>query len=273
MHNLVIVAPGALAEIGVVGSQMLPDSENWAGYRFVPNSNKVLFATRVLNSGESDTITIVAPEVVGEYPYLCTYPGHWVSMNGILHVVEDVNAWIAANPVKATGSDPTARALVNAWQLDDLVKDLDKLERGRSLARGRELFTAARCDVCHRVGKVGELIGPDLAEVTKRLKPVEMLAEILAPSTTINEQYRSWSVILDDGVVLTGLITKQDSEAIHIVQNPLASAEPIKISRDRIEAMKSSKVSTMPMGLLNTLTREEILDLLAYARSGGSPNP
>ena len=190
-----------------------------------------------------------------------------------LHVVEDVDAWIAANPVKATGSDPNARAFVNAWKPDDLVKDLDALDRGRSMARGKELFTVARCDVCHRVGTVGGQLGPDLAEATQRLKPAEMLTEILAPSTTINEQYRSWSVLLDEGTVLTGLITKQDDEAIHIVQNPLASADPIRISRDRIEAMKSSTVSTMPMGLLNTLSREEILDLLAYVRSGGGSSP
>ena len=147
-HNLVIVAPGALEEIGIMASQMVPDSESWKGRRYVPKSDKVLYATRIVETSDSETMTIVAPEVVGEYPFLCTYPGHWVSMNGILHVVEDVDAWIAENPVKATGSDPDARAFVQAWKLEDLSDDLIKLEGRRSLERGKALFTVASCVAC-----------------------------------------------------------------------------------------------------------------------------
>ncbi len=270
-HNLVIVVPGALAEVGIVASHMVDDSENWKGKKYVPNSDKVLFATRLLRARESDTVTIVAPKTIGEYPYLCTYPGHWASMNGILHVVEDVNAWIAANPDKASGSQAGARDFVRAWRLDDLVSDLDKLERGRTLGRGKELFTATACIACHQVKTVGGVVGPNLTEVSKRLGPAEMLAEIIEPSKTINENYRTWVIALSDGSIASGIITKQDSKAIHLVENPLASTQPIEIPRDRIIATESSNVSTMPMGLLNTLSREEILDLLAYIRSDGDP--
>ena len=269
-HNLVIVQPGALAEIGVVASQMLEDSENWNGRAYVPNSDKVLFASRLVRSKETDTMTFVAPETIGEYPYVCTFPGHWVSMNGVLHVVEDVDAWIAANPVKATGADPQARKLVKAWKVNDLAKDLDKLGSGRRLERGKELFATVSCNACHEIGQVSQRIGPGLAEVTSRLKPVEMLAAILEPSKTINEKYQTWVVFVEDGHALTGIVTRQDDQAIYLVQNPLANADPIRIPRDQLENMEQSKVSTMPMGLLNTLTKDEILDLLAYIRSGGS---
>ena len=269
-HNLVIVQPGALAEVGIVASQMLEDSENWKGRAYVPNSDKVLFASHLVKSKQTDTMTFVAPETMGEYPYVCTFPGHWVLMNGILHVVQDVDAWIAANPVKATGADPQARKLVKAWKVVDLAKDLDKLDGGRRLERGKELFTTVSCNACHEIGPVSERIGPGLAEVTSRLKPVEMLAAIIEPSRTINEKYQTWVVFTEGGLALTGIITRQDDEAIYLVQNPLASAEPIRIARDQVESMEQSKVSTMPMGLLNTLTKNEILDLLAYIRSGGS---
>ena len=270
-HNLVIVVPGALAEIGIVASHMVDDSENWHGKKYVPNSEKVLFATRLLRFQESDTIRIVAPETVGEYPYLCTYPGHWASMSGILHVVDDVDAWIVANPEKASGSRPEARDFVRAWRTDDLVNDLDKLEGGRDLQRGEQLFTAASCVACHQVRKVGGLVGPNLTEVSKRLAPAELLAEIIEPSKTINEKYRTWVIALDDGSIASGIITKQDAEAIHLVGNPLSSARSTEFPRERIITTEGSSVSTMPMGLLNTLTREEILDLLAYVRSSGDP--
>jgi len=159
---------------------------------------------------------------------------------------------------------------VKAWKVDDLNNDLDKLESGRHLARGKQLFTEVSCNACHEIGKVSHRIGPGLAEVTSRLKPIEMLTAILKPSKTINEKYRTSVVHVNDGRALTGIITKQDDQAIYLVQNPLAGADPIRIPRDQIETMKQSNVSTMPMGLLNTLTKDEILDLLAYIRSGGS---
>ena len=270
-HNLVIVVPGASAEVGVVASQMLEDSDSFQGKSYVPNSDKVLLASQMVRGKQSDTMTFVAPETIGEYPYLCTFPGHWVSMNGILHVVEDVDAWITENPVKATGADPNARKFVKAWKVDDLAHDLDKLESDRQLDRGKELFTAISCSACHEIGQVSRRIGPGLAEVTSRLKPIEMLAAILMPSKTINEKYRTWVIQMDDGRALTGIVTQQDAQAIYLVQNPLANADPIRIPREQIETMQQSKVSTMPMGQLNTLTRDEILDLLAYIRSGGNP--
>ena len=272
-HNLVIVAPGALEEIGIMASQMVPDSESWKGRRYVPKSDKVLYATRIVETSDSETMTIVAPEVVGEYPFLCTYPGHWVSMNGILHVVEDVDAWIAENPVKATGSDPDARAFVQAWKLEDLSDDLIKLEGRRSLERGKALFTVASCVACHRVGQVGGTLGPELDEVSRRLSPADMLAEILSPSKTINERYRISVIHLDDGGIVSGMIAKQDAEVIHLVEDAQATDETTKIARNRIAKMTPSEVSTMPMGLLNALTRDEILDLLAYIRSGVGPAP
>lgn len=269
LHNLVIVTPGALEEIGVRASQMLPDSENWNGRQYVPNSEKVLFASRVIKNGQSDTITIVAPDAIGDYPYLCTYPGHWVSMNGILHVVQDVDAWIAENPVKATGSDPYARAFVQDWRLDDLVSSLDQLDKDRSLERGKALFSATSCLACHQVGKVGGVIGPELGEVSKRLNPADMLDAILKPSKTINEHYRISTVVLNDDRQFSGVIERENATMIELVENSQASVPPTKISRDQIVEINTAETSTMPMGLLNTLTREEILDLLAYIRSSG----
>lgn len=268
-HNLVIGAPGSLEEIGSAADRMAGDPWSQGGKAFVPKSEKVLYATPLVGPRKSISLTFVAPKAVGDYPYLCTYPGHWVRMKGILHVVEDVEAWIAANPDKAFGGGNPAMRFIKAWTLEDLVHDLDRLDGGdRLLDRGRELFTTASCVACHRVGKVGGVLGPDLNEVAKRLKPAEMLAQILAPSARIDEKYRTWILRTTDGRTLSGIIVERSAEALHLVEDPRKNSRPIEIRRDRIEAMRSSTLSTMPMGLLNTLTRDEILDLLAYVRSG-----
>ena len=269
LHNLVIVAPGALEEIGTLAGHLLTDSATWKGLAFVPDSNKVRFATRIVKTLESDTITIVAPDQVGDYPYLCTYPGHWVSMNGILHVVADVDAWIAAHPVEATGSDPGARSLVKDWQLRDFANDLADNQKDRSLANGKSLFTTATCAACHRVGDIGGSIGPELGEAAQRLSAADMLSEIIEPSKTINERYRISLIQLQDDTSLAGVITRQDARTIYLADPAQSDVQPQAIARDQIAGIQSLDISTMPEGLLNSFSKDEILNLLAYIRSGG----
>lgn len=86
-HNLVIVEPGAAEEIGMAGNQMATDP-NGAAKHFVPESPKVLFATTLLPPDTSETLRFVAPKIPGEYPFVCTFPGHWVIMQGVMTVAE-----------------------------------------------------------------------------------------------------------------------------------------------------------------------------------------
>jgi azurin len=52
----------------------------------VPAIPEVLFATTLVDPGQTLTVQFKAPEEPGEYPYVCTFPGHWRVMNGIMHV-------------------------------------------------------------------------------------------------------------------------------------------------------------------------------------------
>ncbi len=80
-HNLVFVRPGATEEVGVAGNEMAKDPEA-AKRDFVPDSDKILHHTRLLNQGEAIALRFRAPEEPGVYPYLCTFPGHWIIMKG-----------------------------------------------------------------------------------------------------------------------------------------------------------------------------------------------
>ena len=86
---------------------------------------KVLFATNMVESGKRERLTFTAPSEPGEYPYVCTFPRHWMRMYGVMVVVEDLDAWLQ-DPKKP--KDPTGnnRSFVKAWTVDDFSGDLAK---------------------------------------------------------------------------------------------------------------------------------------------------
>ncbi|MCF2516543.1 PVC-type heme-binding CxxCH protein [Dyadobacter sp. CY351] len=86
-HNLVIIKPGTLQKVGQAADEMLRDPKA-AEKQYVPKVPEVLFATRLVNSGETVTLEFTVPNEPGNYTYVCTFPGHWRGMNGILRVVK-----------------------------------------------------------------------------------------------------------------------------------------------------------------------------------------
>jgi azurin len=84
-HNLVIVTPGAVEEVGNASNLMAADKEGEAKH-FIPNSKKIIHHSKLLKEHEKETLRFKAPKKPGIYPYLCTYPGHWVIMQGVMIV-------------------------------------------------------------------------------------------------------------------------------------------------------------------------------------------
>ncbi|MCE2759353.1 MAG: plastocyanin/azurin family copper-binding protein [Chitinophagaceae bacterium] len=84
-HNLVVTRPGMREKVGKAGDAMMKDDKG-AEKNYVPSLPEVLFATPLVNPGQSYTLTFKAPAKTGDYPYVCTFPGHWTLMNGVMHV-------------------------------------------------------------------------------------------------------------------------------------------------------------------------------------------
>ena len=85
LHNWLLVKPGSAQEVGELADQMASQPDGFArGY--IPDSDKILVASKLLSPKEVQEITFQAPEKPGEYPYLCTFPGHWRMMQGVLTV-------------------------------------------------------------------------------------------------------------------------------------------------------------------------------------------
>lgn len=82
-HNLVLGKPGKADEITI---QAMSLGNAGFGKSFIPDSPAVITATKIINPGVSEELKFKAPTEPGEYPYLCTFPGHGTVMRGIMHV-------------------------------------------------------------------------------------------------------------------------------------------------------------------------------------------
>src|SRR6185436_7092253 len=140
-HNLVITAPGAMMEVGQLAEKMGPAGQ---AKDFLPETGKILWSTKLLLPGQYTKLQFTAPSKPGAYPYVCTFPGHYLIMNGVMNVVEKgaaVPPPILATPASSSGP---SRKFVKMWAFADLENDVKSLS-GRNLAKGKEMFTAAGC--------------------------------------------------------------------------------------------------------------------------------
>jgi putative heme-binding domain-containing protein len=263
-HNLVVTQPGAMAEVGQLAEAMGPQGQE---RDFLPESKKILWATRLVQPGQSARLQFTAPAKPGSYPYVCTFPGHWLVMNGVMEVVPPG----ASTAVEEAAPASAARPFVRAWTLSDLEGEFASPARGRSFARGKEMFAAAGCAKCHAVAGAGAKIGPDLTRVSEKVKGKDLLRQILDPSSEIGDQFRAWVIQTTDDEVVAGLIVKEDDREIQVLTNPLEPDRLTALPKAKVKARKPSTLSSMPAGLLSTLSREEILDLVAFVESGGDP--
>ncbi|HLO80437.1 MAG TPA: PVC-type heme-binding CxxCH protein [Chitinophagaceae bacterium] len=86
-HNLLLIKPGTLDKVGAAADKLAQDP-NGVKMNYVPKMPEILKASPLLNPGGKYTLTIKLPDQPGDYPYLCTFPGHWRIMNGILRVTK-----------------------------------------------------------------------------------------------------------------------------------------------------------------------------------------
>lgn len=84
-HNWALVRPGALAKVGDLANRIIADPDA-AAKQYIPASDDVIAYTDIVNPGERFSIWFQAPAEKGKYPYLCTFPGHWMVMNGVMLV-------------------------------------------------------------------------------------------------------------------------------------------------------------------------------------------
>ena len=261
-HNLAILRPGTLKEIGTAAERMapMPDAQ---GRLYVPDSPDVLHATRLVPPGQKLQLSFNAPAQPDDYPYVCTFPGHWLRMSGILKVVPDLEAYLAAHPV-------SEQPKLTEWKLSDFATDLASVEQGRNLPTGKELFMKLACIQCHRLGSEGYTYGPELTDVFKKYKNdrAQVLQQILEPSLQVDPKFRNIRFDLADGDSAIGIVLKEDDQTVTIQTGPADSLTQV-LQKSQIKSRREQPSSPMPVGLLNALSKPQVFDLLAYVENGG----
>ncbi len=284
-HNFVIVSPGNLQKIGDA-AEAFATTPGAAAQQYVPTmaGGVVLLKSKLLQSRQVEQLKFTAPKEPGIYPYVCTYPGHWRRMHGALYVVADLEAYqenpeayLAKNPLPVKDDLLKFNRPRTEWKLDELADAVKEMETkgGRNFANGKQMFTVATCVACHKFGGQGTDFGPDLMLLNKDQKTfktaTDVLDHVLNPAKKIDDKYAAYRFVLTDDKVLLGMIVEEKDGIVKVIENPLASAKPREIKRADIAEQKKAPTSMMSKGLVDKLSCDEVLDLLAYVWGRADP--
>ena len=91
-------------------------------------------------------------------------------------------------------------------------------------------------------------------------------------SNTISDQYQATQFILATGRIVTGRVVNMSGDGLSVMENMLDPGKHTQVKRRQVKEVVESKISMMPTGLLDTFHTTEILDMLAYLRSGADPD-
>ena len=167
-------------------------------------------------------------------------------------------------------SDPQIRARADALFSDSLVSDRHAVyEKYRPALRldadadaGRNVFRQV-CAECHKVGDMGDEVGPDLLSVVIRNKEV-LMTDILMPNESIEAGYEEYLVETTDGRQISGVIAVETPDSVTLRR---AKGEQDVVPRKSIAELRSLSVSPMPEDLENEIDLQAMADLLAYLKS------
>ena len=127
-----------------------------------------------------------------------------------------------------------------------------------NLEQGQALFEK-NCASCHVMHGTGGRIGPDLTGSDRRNLNY-LLENIIAPSSVVAQTFQTSIILLEDGRLLTGVVTEQNDRTLKLQ----TKEELLTIDRRTIEESKRTKLSLMPDGLLDPMTPEQKRDLFAF---------
>lgn len=176
---------------------------------------------------------------------------------------------VQKSPLEALAEAFAGRSMVKEWKLDDFASVSTKGLQGRNFENGRKMFGAAACFACHRFGNEGGMTGPDLTGAGGRYNVHDFIEQVLDPSKEINEQFVPVVLTKTDGDTISGIIVNLNGDTVQINTDLTDPNQRVGVDRKQVVKMEPSKTSPMPEGLLNMLTKDEILDLAAYVLSGG----
>jgi putative heme-binding domain-containing protein len=159
------------------------------------------------------------------------------------------------------------RDFVQQWTMDDLLPVTAQEMDNRDLESGRRSFAEAMCLKCHRFNQTGGVTGPNLTGVGKRYDIHTLIQSIIDPSAVISDQYDTYAVTMKDGQTHTGRIGDINTETVYLMVDLFNPADMMYVPHDNMEEIRRVQLSMMPEGLVDSFTRDDILDMIAYMQS------
>jgi putative heme-binding domain-containing protein len=134
------------------------------------------------------------------------------------------------------------------------------------LTRGAQVFARPEigCINCHRINEKGTDLGPALSEIGTKLGKDALYEAILDPSAGIAFGYEAWQLELKSGDEAYGIIVSETAEELTIKDT---KAIPTRIKKSNIATRQQLKTSIMPAGLQQTMSTQDLIDLVEYLSS------
>ncbi|WP_164100946.1 DUF7133 domain-containing protein [Candidatus Laterigemmans baculatus] len=262
-----------------MGLALHPDGENWDYLVRSLNILESAAAQDVMNQLAKVRVATDDPEALrqvillglraekdGGTPAAATrLLTHWTGYQSDTGEPLDMRGWqkwyARAYPDRPAAELPTSDE-ESRWDFDQLVTYITS-EAGRygDPLKGRDVYRAASCAACHRFGDQGDSVGPDLTQIARRFTKREVLESILYPAHVISDQYVNRRVLTLDGKVYVGLVAEASNGELTIRN---AANEVRTVKAQDVDQILPSSSSIMPSGLLDSLSLQEISDLMAY---------
>jgi uncharacterized repeat protein (TIGR03806 family) len=152
-------------------------------------------------------------------------------------------------------------------RLGDVVNQAELLNLPGDATRGRQVFFAetTRCKACHRIGKEGGDVGPDLSKIgEKYVVKAALLQHLLEPSQVIDPQYTAYLLETKSGQLYNGLLVKRDEKEAVLKD---AQGKLIRVPASDVDQLAPQLRSLMPDLLMKDLTAQQASDLLEFLAS------
>ena len=153
----------------------------------------------------------------------------------------------------------------SAEQIAELLSDVradGDPHRGQAIYRRAEL----QCTKCHAIGGGGGLVGPDLSSLGGTARLDSLVVSLVDPSATIKEGYQTTTVLTGQGRLVSGRVHRQTDKQL-VLRN--AEDTLVRFSLPEIEEITTTPTSLMPLGLVKSLRRDELADLIRFLAALG----
>jgi len=138
------------------------------------------------------------------------------------------------------------------------------LEEQGDAERGKQVFTATtgpKCKSCHSLEEGKKSVGPNLSAIGSKLGKEALLEAILNPSAGIAPEFYVWILKTKTQGDVSGILAEDTPKRVTIKTE---TAEEFRFKPSEITSRRRSYLSLMPEDLVNTMTKQQLVDLLAF---------